>query len=45
MSFFARTLAPVERLDQTDMEDFASFMEPEQAEAFLSEVNTIRNGK
>ncbi|WP_326626667.1 hypothetical protein OIE67_29895 [Nonomuraea fuscirosea] len=45
MRFFARTLAAVDRLDQTDLEDFASFMEPDQAEAFLSEVNTIRNSK
>ncbi|MEV0236109.1 hypothetical protein [Nonomuraea sp. NPDC050786] len=45
MSFFAHTLANADHLSQADLEDFASFIEPDQAEAFLSEVNTIRNGK
>ncbi|MEU4514025.1 hypothetical protein AB0G05_31380 [Nonomuraea wenchangensis] len=45
MSVFARILGNTEDLTQTDLEDFASFMEPDQAEAFLSEVNTVRNGK
>jgi hypothetical protein len=44
MSFFAHTLANANHLSQTDLEDFASFMESDQAEAFLSEVNAIRNG-
>ncbi|WP_219504680.1 hypothetical protein [Nonomuraea ceibae] len=43
MSLFAHTLATAEHLSQTDLEDFASFMEPDRAEAFLREVNTIRN--
>ncbi|MEV0592450.1 hypothetical protein [Nonomuraea cavernae] len=45
MSFFAHTLADADHLSQTDLEDFPSFMEPDQATAFLSEVNTIRNQK
>ncbi|MFG3441141.1 hypothetical protein ACGF0J_28150 [Nonomuraea sp. NPDC047897] len=41
MSFFAHTLANADHLSQADLDDFASFMDPEQA--FLSEVTTIRN--
>ncbi|MFF4198278.1 hypothetical protein [Nonomuraea sp. NPDC001831] len=45
MSMFARILGNADHLSQTDLDDFASFMEPDQATAFLSEVNAIRNDK
>ncbi|MFI7469978.1 hypothetical protein [Nonomuraea sp. NPDC049646] len=45
MSFVAHTLANAAHLTQTDLDDFASFMEPDQAAAFLSEVNIIRTAK
>lgn len=44
MSMFAHVLGNADHLTQTDLEDFASFMEPDQASDFLNEVNTVRNG-
>ena len=40
---FAEILATDENFTQEGVEDFASFMEPEQAAAFLAQVAEIRN--
>ncbi|MGI5274899.1 hypothetical protein ACQEUU_37600 [Nonomuraea sp. CA-218870] len=39
---YAYTLATDENFTQEGVEDFASFMEPEQAAAFLAKVAEIR---
>ncbi|MEV4081559.1 hypothetical protein ACGFJC_12985 [Nonomuraea fuscirosea] len=45
MSMFAQVLGNADHLSQIDLEDFASFMEPDQASDFLEEVNAVRDGK